>query len=166
MANQEHDRALQRLEAALVEQSRLGESFDAAVGTATELGSYGRLRAATDRVTAREAWVHWVDDDGYRGLNAGPIELLAESRENSFQNRAGRYEDRDEERATRARQHRHAPGRGLGEVNRADDERRVEQTIKSGRELVGHRFGGRAWLHGGAVGGGDPRYMYRGDSHD
>ena len=36
------------------------------------------FRAAGDQVTAREAWVHWVDDEGYRGLNAGPFELLAE----------------------------------------------------------------------------------------
>jgi hypothetical protein len=33
MASEEHDRAVQRLEAALVEQNRLGERFDAAVGT-------------------------------------------------------------------------------------------------------------------------------------
>ena len=63
MASEERDRAVQRLEAALVEQDRLGERFDAAVGT-----------------SAREAWLNWVDDEGYRGLNAGPFELLAESR--------------------------------------------------------------------------------------
>ncbi len=80
MASEERDRAVQRLEAALVEQDRLGERLDAAVGTSTELGAYLRLRAAGDRVTALEAWLHWVDDEGYRGLNAGPFELLAESR--------------------------------------------------------------------------------------
>jgi hypothetical protein len=80
MASHERASAVQRLEAALVEQDRLGERFDAAVGTSTELGSYVRLRAAGDQVTAREAWLNWVDDEGYRGLNAGPFELLAESR--------------------------------------------------------------------------------------
>jgi hypothetical protein len=39
MASKECDRARQRLEAALVEQDRLGERFDAAVGTSTEFGA-------------------------------------------------------------------------------------------------------------------------------
>jgi hypothetical protein len=81
MASEERDRAVRRLEAALVEQDRLGERFDAAVGKSAELGAYVRLRAAGDQVRAREAWLSWVDDEGYRGLNAGPFELLAESRE-------------------------------------------------------------------------------------
>jgi hypothetical protein len=80
MASEDRDRAMQRLEAALVEQDRLGERFDAAVGTSTELGAYVRLRAAGDQVAAQRAWLNWVDDEGYRGLNAGPFELLAESR--------------------------------------------------------------------------------------
>jgi hypothetical protein len=80
MASQEHDRAVHRLGAALVEQNRLGERLDAVAGTSTEFAAYARLRAAVDQVTAREAWLNWVDDDGYRGLNAGPFELLAESR--------------------------------------------------------------------------------------
>jgi hypothetical protein len=80
MASEERDRAVQRLEAALVEQDRLGERFDGAVGTSTEFGAYVRLRGAGDQVTAREAWLNWVDNEGYRGLNAGPFELLAESR--------------------------------------------------------------------------------------
>jgi hypothetical protein len=80
MASGQHDRAVERLEAALVEQARLGERFDAAVGTSTEFQAFLRLRDAGDLVTAREAWLHWVDDDGYRGLDAGPFELLAERR--------------------------------------------------------------------------------------
>jgi hypothetical protein len=84
MASQERDSAVQRLEAALVEQDRLEKRFDAAVGTPTEFGAYVRFRAAADQVTTREAWVHWVDDEGYRGLNAGPFELLAESRATRF----------------------------------------------------------------------------------
>jgi len=79
MASEERNRAMQRLEAALVEQDRLGERFDTAVGTSTEFGAYVRLQAAGHQVTAREAWLHWVDDEGYRGLNAGPFELLAGS---------------------------------------------------------------------------------------
>jgi len=79
MASEERDRALQRLEVALVEQDRLGERLDAAVGTSNEFGAYVRLRAAGDQVAAREAWLNWVDDERYRGLNAGPFELLAES---------------------------------------------------------------------------------------
>jgi hypothetical protein len=80
MASEERDRAVEGLEAALVEQGRLGERFDAAIGTSSEFGAYARLRAAGEQVTAREAWVHWIDDESYRGLNAGPFELLAESR--------------------------------------------------------------------------------------
>ena len=78
MASQEHARASEQLETAMVEQDRLSERFDAAIGTATELGAYVRLRAAGDEVRAREAWLNWVDDEGYRGLNAGPFEVLAE----------------------------------------------------------------------------------------
>jgi hypothetical protein len=76
----QHDRAVRRLEAALAEQARLGERLDAAVGTSSEFQAYLRLQGAGDLVTAREAWLNWVDDEGYRGLNAGPFELLAESR--------------------------------------------------------------------------------------
>ena len=83
MPRQERDRAVQRLEAALVEQTGMRERFRAAIGTSTEFGAYVRLRAAGDQVTAREAWLNWVDDESYRGLNAGPFELLAESRETS-----------------------------------------------------------------------------------
>ena len=84
MASQERDSAVQRLEAALVEQDRLGERFDAAVGTSTEFGAYVRLQAAGEQVTAREAWVDWVEDESYRGVNAGPLELLAESHATRF----------------------------------------------------------------------------------
>ena len=80
MASEERDRAVQRLDGALDERDRLGGRFNAAVGTWTELEAYVRLRAAVDQVRAREAWLDWVDDEGYRGLNAGPFELLAESR--------------------------------------------------------------------------------------
>jgi hypothetical protein len=80
VASGQHDCAVERLDAALVEQGRMGERFDAAVGTSIEFEAYVGLRAAGDLVTAREAWLNWVDDEGYRGLNAGPFELFAESR--------------------------------------------------------------------------------------
>jgi hypothetical protein len=77
MASEGHDSAVRRLEAAVVEQNRMSERYDAAIGTSTEFGAYVRLRAAGDEVAARESWVNWVDDESYRGLNAGPFELLA-----------------------------------------------------------------------------------------
>jgi hypothetical protein len=73
--DQEHDSAVERLEAALVEQDRLRERLDACVSTSTELTAYTQLQAAGSHVAARRAWVHWVDDKAYRGLNAGPFEL-------------------------------------------------------------------------------------------
>ena len=78
MTSEERVRAVRRLDAAAVEQNRLGERFDAAIGTSTELGAYDRLRAGADQVRALEAWLKWVDGESYRGLNAGPFELLAE----------------------------------------------------------------------------------------
>jgi hypothetical protein len=79
VASEEHNRAMQRLGAALVEQDRWSERYQAAIGKSTELSAYVRLREAGDQVAAREAWLRWIDDEGYRGLNAGPFELLAES---------------------------------------------------------------------------------------
>ena len=78
MMSMEHDRAAERLHTGRVEQDRLRDRYDAAIGTSTEVGLYMQLRAAGDQVTAREAWLRWVDDDHYHGLNAGPFELLAE----------------------------------------------------------------------------------------
>ncbi|MDP9228593.1 MAG: hypothetical protein M3M99_06005 [Actinomycetota bacterium] len=75
----EHDSAVRRLEAVLAKQDRLSQRYDAAIGTPTELGARVELRAAGDQVAAREAWLHWIDDESYRGLNSGPFELLAES---------------------------------------------------------------------------------------
>ena len=39
--------------------------------------------AQRDRVAARKAWLHWTDNEGYRGLSAGPFELFAESLSNA-----------------------------------------------------------------------------------
>ena len=90
MENQERARAGRQLEAALVEQDRVSGLFDAAVGTSTEFSAHARLRAAAEQVRAREAWVLWVDDEGYRGLNAGPFELLAGRCEPECDGTAGR----------------------------------------------------------------------------
>ena len=79
MTSDEHDSAVQRLNATLLEQHRLDERYQDAIGTTTELGAYDQLRAAGDQVAALESWLHWIDDEAYRGLNAGPFELLAES---------------------------------------------------------------------------------------
>ena len=90
MESQQRDSAAQRLQAALVEQDRVRGLFNAAIGTSTEFGAYVRLRTAGQQVRAREAWVHWVDDEGYRGLNAGPFELLAERSEPNRDSSTGR----------------------------------------------------------------------------
>ena len=49
MTSEDHDSAVLRLNAALGEQDRLSQRYDAAVGTSTELGAYVRLRAAGDK---------------------------------------------------------------------------------------------------------------------
>lgn len=146
MASQERDSAVQRLEAALVEQDRLGKRLDAAVGTSTEFGAYVRLQAAGEQVTAREAWVNWVDDESYRGLNAGPFELRAESK-------AAPGAERHRTQTTAARR-------------RGETHHRVGQTIKARRALPRPGVGGRAWLNGREVGGVDPRYTHLEPSHD
>jgi hypothetical protein len=145
MASKERDRAVQRLEAALVEQDRLGECFDAAAGTQTEFGAYVRLRAAGDRVQALEAWLNWVDDEGYRGLNAGPFELLAERPRSPLV-----PEDLEVETMMRTERHRKptGPAQRRGELHRADGDRRVGQVIAAGRELDIQRVGGGAGLKG------------------
>ena len=162
MASPERDSAVKRLEAALVEHDRLGERFDAAVGTSTEFGAYIRLRAAGEQVTARQAWVNWVDDESYRGLNAGPFELLAESRENQRALGTGRLRT-----MTSAERQRTTTGaaRRRGGMHRADGDRRVGQAVKA-RHGLATRGVGRAWLNGRELGGADPRYKHLEASHD
>lgn len=74
---QEHDRAERRLGVALAEQRRSSDLYDAAVGRYARLHAAIGLHAADQEVAARDAWLRWVDDDGCRGLNAGPFELRA-----------------------------------------------------------------------------------------
>jgi hypothetical protein len=75
--SQEHDRAEQRLGAAIIDQRRSRDRYDAATGGSARLVAAVHLHAADQDVAARDAWLRWVDDDGYRGLNAGPFELRA-----------------------------------------------------------------------------------------
>ncbi len=78
MGRTERDSATQRLEAATDEQDRVRGLFDSAVGTSSEFSAYCRLRATGQEVRARQAWMDWVGGDEYRGLNAGPFELLTQ----------------------------------------------------------------------------------------
>ena len=73
-----HDGAAQRLRAAISEQDRLTGRYEAAIGTSTEASADAARRGADEQVMARDAWLRWVDDDHYRGLNAGPFTLRRE----------------------------------------------------------------------------------------
>lgn len=63
------------------EQDRSRARYQAAIGTSSELGAYTRLCAAGERVSARGAWLDWVDDENYRGIHAGPFSLRTEKDE-------------------------------------------------------------------------------------
>jgi hypothetical protein len=63
MTSEQHDGAVQRRDAALVEQDRLRGRYHVAIGTSTELGAYVELRAAGDQVAARQAWLNWIVED-------------------------------------------------------------------------------------------------------
>jgi hypothetical protein len=67
MTGSEHDSALQRLEAAMETQDRSRARYATAIGTSAELGAYIALRAAGEQVSARGAWLKWVDDEHYGG---------------------------------------------------------------------------------------------------
>jgi serine/threonine-protein kinase RsbW len=67
-ADREREGALQRLDAALVEQDRLGELLDEAAGTSTEFRAYVRLQNASEQVAARQAWANWIETASHRGL--------------------------------------------------------------------------------------------------
>ena len=73
-----HDGAVQRLRAAIAEQDRLTYLYEASVGTRAEATADAARHGADQQVVARDAWLRWVDDDDYRGLNAGPFALRRE----------------------------------------------------------------------------------------
>ena len=72
------DGAVRRLRAAIAEQDRLTFLHEETVGTAAEPAADAARRGADEQVVARDAWLSWVDDDGYRGMNAGPFALRRE----------------------------------------------------------------------------------------
>ena len=88
MASAERDRAAQRLEAALVEQDRLGERFDAVVGTSTEFGATSGSRARA--IKSLRGWLNWVDDVGYRGAQRGPFRTARREPRTRLYSRTGR----------------------------------------------------------------------------
>jgi hypothetical protein len=59
MSGREH--AVQRLHAALREQDRLSDRYDAAMGTSNEMSAYVRLRVAGEDVTTRGHWLEWLE---------------------------------------------------------------------------------------------------------
>jgi hypothetical protein len=79
MTGSEHDSALRRLEVAMENQDRSRARYQAAIGTSSELGAYCSLCAAGEQVSARGAWLDWVDDENYRGIHAGPFSLRTEN---------------------------------------------------------------------------------------
>jgi hypothetical protein len=79
ITNEEHDRAIERLDAALSVRTRRTDDYVAATGTDGELSATVALYAAAEDVAARDAWLKWVDDESYHGLNAGPFALRSEA---------------------------------------------------------------------------------------
>jgi hypothetical protein len=64
-AGDTHARALERVNSASTECSRLRHEHDHARGTSRELQADMLLRAANDEVVARERWLHWVEERDY-----------------------------------------------------------------------------------------------------
>jgi hypothetical protein len=79
MRTEEHDRAAQRLGSAQSEQAQLGDRYDDAIGTSSEVPAHARLRAAQEQVAARGAWLDWVNDENYQGHSPDTHEPEAES---------------------------------------------------------------------------------------
>jgi hypothetical protein len=75
----EHEVAEQRLEAALAAQHELMDHCEAAAGEPAALVAEDAVHAADQEVRARDAWLRWIDDSHYHGLNAGPFELRLEA---------------------------------------------------------------------------------------
>ena len=64
MSSNEHDRAVERFDAARREQDRLGDEYRAAEGTSSELGAQTQLRGAHQEASARVRWLECVESDG------------------------------------------------------------------------------------------------------
>jgi hypothetical protein len=54
---------VRRLRAAIAEQDRLTYRHEAAVGTSSEATAHSDRHGADEQVTAREAWLRWVDGE-------------------------------------------------------------------------------------------------------
>ena len=72
------ERALRGLRAAIAEQDRLTYLYEEAIGSSAEVTADAGRRGSDEQVMARDAWLKLVDDDDYRGLNAGPFALRRE----------------------------------------------------------------------------------------
>ena len=57
--------AVRRLDAAVVEQTRVRGRHEAATGTSGELQANALLCNADEQVTARGRWLEWVDERDY-----------------------------------------------------------------------------------------------------
>jgi nicotinate-nucleotide pyrophosphorylase len=64
-AEGEHERAVQRLYAAVEQQSRVRTERDGAKDAPDAVKADASLRAADDEVSARERWLKAVDDQDY-----------------------------------------------------------------------------------------------------
>ena len=60
-----HTQAVERMDAALAERSRLRDAHERVKGTSSDLQVSTSLRAADDEVEARERWLQWVEDERY-----------------------------------------------------------------------------------------------------
>jgi hypothetical protein len=63
--------AVRRLEAAMIEQTRLGAALERAAGTSSEQSAYARLRAASQRVKACDRDVQELAGIGGRAVPGG-----------------------------------------------------------------------------------------------
>ena len=61
----EHERAVQRLDAAEREQGRARDERERARGAPQETGADASLRVAEDQVLARRRWLEAVDEHNY-----------------------------------------------------------------------------------------------------
>jgi hypothetical protein len=64
-AGDAHAQALERVDTAAQERSRLSDECESAKGTARELRADASLRAANDEVAARQRWLQWVEERDY-----------------------------------------------------------------------------------------------------
>ena len=56
-----------QVEAALVEEDRLGDTYRASMGTSSEMPAYYRLQVASQDVAAHQAALKLIDDDELGG---------------------------------------------------------------------------------------------------